>query len=131
MPVCAMLTGNVSVVDVAPGRSVNVAPPSVLTCHCTVGAGEPVADALKDADCPDETVALDGDEVTVSVGQEDVEVDTEAGVVPLVVLVTAKSWGRAVTTIAVVAMQPWLSVSVSVKLSVAGALSAWSCDSLT
>ena len=76
------------------------------------------------------TVRLDGEEVIVSVGQEDVEVE-EGGVLPLVALVTAKSCGRAVTTIAVVAMQPWLSVSVSVKLSVAGAVSARSCDSLT
>lgn len=125
-----MLTVNVSVVEVAPGRSVNVVPPSVLTCHCTVGAGEPVAAALKDADCPDVTVVLDGEDVTVRVGQDEVEVEVEVGV-PLAALVTAKSCGRAVTTIAVVAMQPWLSVNVSVKLSVAGAVSAWSCDSLT
>lgn len=126
-----MLAVNVSVVEVAPGRSVKVVPPSVLTCHCTVGAGDPVAAALNDADCPDVTVRFEGDEVTVSVGQEEVEVEVEVGVVPLVVFVTAKSCGRAVTTMAVVAMQPWLSVSVNVKLSVAGAVSVWSCDSLT
>lgn len=77
------------------------------------------------------TVRLDGDEVTVRVGQEDVEVDVVVGVLPVVEFVTAKFCGRAVTTMAVVAMQPWLSVSVSVKLSVAGAVSAWICDSLT
>src|SRR6266571_468058 len=115
-----MSTANVSVAEVAPEISVNVAPPSVLTCHCTVGAGVPVAAALNDADCPDVTVRLEGDAVTDSVGQEDVEVEVEVGV-PLVAFVIAKSCGRAVTTIAVVAMQPWLSVSVSVKLSVAGA----------
>jgi hypothetical protein len=125
-----MSAENVSVVEVAPGTSVNVAPPSVLTCHCTVGAGVPVAAALNDAVCPDVTVRLDGDAVTDSVGQEDVEVDVEVGV-PLVAFVIAKSCGRAVTTTAVVAMQPWLSVSVKVKLSVAGAVRAWSCDSLT
>ena len=117
-------------VEVAPGRSVKVAPPSELTCHCTVGTGEPVAAALNDADCPEVTLRLEGDDATVSVGQEDVEVDG-GGVLPLVAFVTAKSWGRAVTTIAVVAMQPWLSVSVSVKLSVAGAVRPCSCDSLT
>ena len=117
--------------EVAPGMSVNVAPPSVLTCHCTVGAGDPVAAALNDADCPEVTLRLEGDDVTVSVGQEEVEVEVAVGVPPLVVFVTAKSWGNAVTTIAVVAMQPWLSVSVRVKLSVAGAVSAWICDSLT
>src|SRR5690242_9628590 len=126
-----MSAANVSVVEVAPGISVNVAPPSVLTCHCTVGAGVPVAAALNDAVCPDVTVMLDGDDITDSVGQEEVEVEIEVGVLPLVVFVTAKSCGRAVTTMDVVAVQPWLSVKVSVKLSVAGAVSACSCDSST
>src|SRR5215472_11374597 len=125
-----MLAVKVSVVEVAPGRSVNVVPPSELTCHCTVGAGDPVADALNDALCPDVTVVLDGEDVTVSAGHEEVEVEVEVGV-PLVAFVTAKSCGKAVTTMAVVAMQPSLSVNVSVKLSVAGAVSRRSCDSLT
>ena len=131
MPFCDVLAVKVSVVEVAPGRSVKVAPPSVLTCHCTVGVGEPVAAALNEAGCPDVTLRLVGDDVTDNVGHEEVEVDVEVGVVPLVVFVTAKSCGRAVTTMAVVAMQPWLSVSVRVKLSVAGAVSVWSWDSLT
>lgn len=92
--------------EVAPGRSVNVVPPSVLTCHCTVGAGDPVAAALNDADCPEVTVRLEGDDVTLKVGQEEVEVEAEVGGAPLVVFVTAKSCGRAVTTMAVVAVQP-------------------------
>ncbi len=120
MPFCDMLAVNVSVVEFAPGRSVNVAPLSVLTCHCTVGAGEPVADALNDAGCPEVTVKFKGDDVIVSAGQEDVEGETEAGVLPLVVLVTTKSCGKVVTTMAVVVMQPWLSASVRLKLSVAG-----------
>src|SRR6185437_3984516 len=37
---------SVSVVLVAPPMSVKVPPPSVLTCHCTVGAGVPLADAV-------------------------------------------------------------------------------------
>jgi hypothetical protein len=82
---------NMSVADVAAGTLVNVVPPSELTCHCTVGAGDPVAAALNDADCPEETVTLDGEEVTVSVEQEDVEVDVVVGVLPLVVFVTGKS----------------------------------------
>jgi len=125
-----MLAVNVSVVEVAPGRSVKVVPPSELICHWTVGAGDPVADALNDALCPDVTVVLDGEDVTVRAGHEEVEVEVEVGV-PLVAFATAKSCGRAVTTMAVVAMQPSLSVKVSVKLSVAGAVSTWSCDSLT
>src|SRR2546425_8680690 len=36
-----------SVVEVAPERMLKVAPLSVLTCHCTVGVGEPVAAAVK------------------------------------------------------------------------------------
>src|SRR5712664_3671461 len=35
------------VVEVAPETLLNVTPPSVLTCHCTVGVGEPVAAAVK------------------------------------------------------------------------------------
>ena len=97
---------NVSVVEVAPGTLVNVVPPSVLTCHCTVGAGVPVAAALNDADCPDVIATLVGDEVTESVGHEDVEVEVEVGVLPVAVLVTAKPCGRAVTTMDVVAVQP-------------------------
>ena len=37
-----------------------MAPPSVLTSHCTVGLGLPLAAAVKVADCPAVTVALDG-----------------------------------------------------------------------
>ena len=40
-----------SVVELAPATSLNV-PPLVLTCHCTVGAGVPVAVAVKVAVCP-------------------------------------------------------------------------------
>src|SRR4051812_48424712 len=38
LPVSPLLTGPVvRVEDVAPGTSVKLWPPSVLTCHCTVG----------------------------------------------------------------------------------------------
>jgi len=89
----------VSVVDVAPATSVNVVPPSVLTacqkagwlatilrswccskcvcdqvpCHCTVGLGDPDADAANVAVLPAVTVAelglvvIDGGTCTVSV----------------------------------------------------------------
>ena len=39
LPSSAALVVKVSVVEVAPGISAKVAPPSVLTCHCTVGVG--------------------------------------------------------------------------------------------
>ena len=45
----------VSVAELAPATSLN-APPFVLTCHCTVGAGLPLAAAVKLAVCPSVTV---------------------------------------------------------------------------
>jgi len=41
-----------SVVDVAPAMLVNVVPPLVLTCHCTVGVGLPDAAAVNVAVVP-------------------------------------------------------------------------------
>jgi hypothetical protein len=49
-----------SVVEVAPATSLKVAPPSVLTCHWTVGAGLPPAAAVKEAPLPVQTVWLVG-----------------------------------------------------------------------
>ena len=46
-PLCDAVAVNVYVVDVAPEMSVNVVPPSVLTSHCTVGVGVPLAAAVK------------------------------------------------------------------------------------
>ena len=40
------------VVLVAPARLFQFAPLSLLTCHCTVGAGLPLAAATNDAFCP-------------------------------------------------------------------------------
>ena len=42
--------------EVAPVMSVNVVPPSVLTCHCTVGVGMPLAVAVNVAMLPALTV---------------------------------------------------------------------------
>jgi hypothetical protein len=55
-PFCVEAAVKLSVVEVAPERLLNVAPPSVLTCHCTVGVGEPVAAAVKVTVCPAVTV---------------------------------------------------------------------------
>jgi hypothetical protein len=41
-----------SVVEVAALRLLNVAPPSLLTCHCAVGVGAPVAAAVKLTEFP-------------------------------------------------------------------------------
>ena len=50
------LVVKVSVVAVAPLMSVKVTPPSVLTCHCTVGVGVPLAAAVKVTALPAVTV---------------------------------------------------------------------------
>ena len=55
-PFCVDAAVKLSVVEVAPERLLNVIPPSVLTCHCTVGVGEPLAPAVKVAVCPTVTV---------------------------------------------------------------------------
>ena len=44
------------VVEVAPLTLLKVAPPSVLICHCTVGAGVPLAAAVNVAVLPAQTV---------------------------------------------------------------------------
>ncbi len=51
---------SVSVVLVAPLMLLNVLPPSVLTCHCTVGVGVPLADAVNETLAPAVTVWLLG-----------------------------------------------------------------------
>ena len=56
---------NVNVGEVAPGTSVKVVPPSVDTCHCTVGAGLPVAAAVKVTDWPWSTSWPEGFAATV------------------------------------------------------------------
>src|ERR1019366_7948820 len=55
---------NVSVADVAPATLLNVTPLSVLTCHCTVGAGFPLAAAVKLGVAPTVTVWFTGFVVT-------------------------------------------------------------------
>jgi hypothetical protein len=52
------------VVEVAPGMELKVTPESVDTSHCTLGLGQPVADALKEAFPPAAMVWLDGFSVT-------------------------------------------------------------------
>ncbi len=50
---------------VAPPIGVNVAPPSVETSHCTVGAGLPVASAVKLTVPPASVIAFTGCSVTL------------------------------------------------------------------
>ena len=51
---------------VAPEMLLKVEPPSMLTCHCTVGVGLPLAAAVKVAVWPAVTVWLAGWVVTVA-----------------------------------------------------------------
>ena len=61
MPLIALVVPvMLSVVDVAPARFANVPPPLVLTCHCTVGVGEPDAPAVNVAVAPAVTVTFAG-----------------------------------------------------------------------
>ena len=60
-----MVSVKLRVVLVAPAMGVKVEPPSVLTCHCTVGVGLPLAAAVKVAVCPAVTVWLAGWVVTI------------------------------------------------------------------
>jgi hypothetical protein len=52
----AAVVVNVSGEDVAPTMLLNVAPPSVETCHCRLGAGAPPAAALNETLAPSHTV---------------------------------------------------------------------------
>src|SRR4029077_8680449 len=67
-PFCDKAVVKLRVVEVAPETLLNVAPPSVLNCHCTVGVGEPVAAAVKVAVWPAATVWLAGCMVIVGYG---------------------------------------------------------------
>ena len=57
-PFCDEAVVKPRMVEVAPAPEtlLKFAPPSVFTCHCTVGAGEPVAAAVKVAVWPAVTV---------------------------------------------------------------------------
>jgi hypothetical protein len=59
LPFCAAAATKDNVVDVAPEIFVNVTP-SVLCCHCTVGAGFPLAAAVNVAVAPADTLTLTG-----------------------------------------------------------------------
>jgi hypothetical protein len=60
----AATVAKLNVVLVAPAISFQVPPPSVLTCHCTVGVGLPDAAAVKEAELPTHTAWLAGLVVT-------------------------------------------------------------------
>src|SRR5678815_1588627 len=65
LPLSAATALKVKLGLVAPAMSLKVSPPSVLSCHWTVGAGLPLALAVK-VTLPGQTVWLDGFNVTTS-----------------------------------------------------------------
>jgi hypothetical protein len=60
LPLCDADAENDRFVDVAPPILFQSDPPLVLTCHCTVGVGEPLAAALNVAVPPVQTDWFDG-----------------------------------------------------------------------
>src|SRR5438309_1357135 len=60
LPPSAPAAVKLRVVDVAPGMSVKLTPPLMLTCHCTVGVGVPLAAAVNVAVWPAFTVTFAG-----------------------------------------------------------------------
>ena len=76
-----MFVAKVVVVEVAPVRLLNVAPPFVLNCHCTPGGGDPLAAAAKVTGIPATIVWLIGLAVTVGATGGDVMVRNAARVV--------------------------------------------------
>ena len=64
LPFCDALAVKQSGLEVAPGILFHVAPALVLTCHCNVGAGEPLAAAVKQTCDPAHTVLSFGLSVT-------------------------------------------------------------------
>src|SRR5260370_739246 len=73
-PLCDKAVVKLRMVEVAPETLVNVTPPSVLPCHCTVGVGEPAPPAVKGAVWPSPTVWVAGCVVIVGVVFESVPI---------------------------------------------------------
>jgi hypothetical protein len=72
-PLCAAVVVKLKLVEVAPANAVN-APPPVLTIHCTVGVGVPLAAAVNVAVAPAVTVTLVGFVVIAGIEVDGVEV---------------------------------------------------------
>ena len=106
---CPAEVVNVSVVEVAPEMLLNVEPPSVDTCHCTVGAGVPLAAAVKLTLAPAQTVWFTGFVVTVG-GVFTVSVAAFVVAVPQVFVKTARNlfpfWPLVVVNVRVVEVAP-------------------------
>src|SRR5258708_4130920 len=117
-------TTKLSVVDVAPGMRPNVAPPSVLTYHCTVGTGVPVAAAVNVAVSPTFSVSGSGFKVTAGLVQStpSVAVLLCAPAVGVWVVVTPEVWLLLppvvlLVTLKVTVQLPLAGIAIPVKLS--------------
>jgi hypothetical protein len=60
LPFCMTRALNVMVLDVAPTRFVKDTPLLELSCHCTVGVGDPIAAATNVTVAPSVTVSFAG-----------------------------------------------------------------------
>jgi hypothetical protein len=94
---CETLVVKLSGLFVAPVMLVNPTP--LLACHCSVGAGVPVAADVKDTDVPAQTFVLNGSVVTR--GLLIVSVATLEVAPPQVVENTARNWLLLCETLAV------------------------------
>ena len=90
-PFCPAEAVKLRVVVVAPGTSVKVPPPSVLTCHCTVGLGLPLAAAVNVAVWLAKTVWFAGFVVTAG-PTSTVRVAALEVAVPATFVKTARYW---------------------------------------
>jgi hypothetical protein len=90
-PFCPAVAVKLRVVEVAPGTLLKVAPPSVLTCHCTVGAGVPLAAAVNVAVWVAKTVRFAGLAVTAGPTLT-VRVAALEVAVPAAFVNTARNW---------------------------------------
>ena len=91
MLLCEALAVKLSGLDVAPGMLVNVAPPLLLACHCSVGAGTPLAADVNDTDAPAQALVLTGLVVTTGAALI-VRVATLDVLLPQVLENTARYW---------------------------------------
>ena len=97
MLLCERLDVKLSGLLVAPGMLVN--PPPLLACHCSDGAGVPLAAAVNDATAPAQTFVLFGSVVTT--GLLIVRVATVEVLLPQVLENTARNWLLLCETLAV------------------------------
>ena len=120
LPLSVWAVTNVRLVLVAPGMLLKVMPPSVLTCHCTVDAGELEAAAVKVTALPAVMVWLTGFMVTLG-GVLTVKTAALVVAVPAALVKTARNWkpllaATAPEKFSVVFVAPGMSVKVAPPL---------------